>query len=905
MPGRALGAAAGGTLALAVLVCGCVFACLAGPKVSLHQRTEALQQSVGRPGTQATSVEADASWSAFPQPFDGELAFTGYSFALATSQIEAGLAYSLPIAQGWWGSLTTRLHMVSSGTGRLPDGYPAQLEVTYRDQLASYIQVVAGRVSGPAVPAGALGVAVTEQTAARFGLHPGSRVDLSGPAGPVVLLITAVVRERDPASGFWTADPLASGPALALPPGGGGSAAWQGAVLADPGQLGALQNAFCAVGGASCDSMQLRWEFPVDLGSVTADQAQALLNDLAGTGPGLYEQLGPAANVLVVSSPLTGTLATFVATQAAVLSVLLLLFVSLIAIGAAVIMLAAWMMAVRRDAELTMLRARGASRPQVARRMLASSVLAAGLGTAAGAVLAGVLIPGPSEALGRAMAAAVAVIALSGPPLIAAWRHRRAGPAVNPAQIVTAETALARFSPAARRRLVAGLTVCAAAAAGLIALRDQGLPSAGNINWYLTAAPILVALPAALIAMRVYPLAVRALLHAWHRRRGATGYVALADSAASGTALTLPAVTLVLALTLAACAGMVTGAIADGQTAYSWQVTGADAVITTNGALGAATPAVQQSIMTVPGVRHVTAVWTTTWRTPLGQQLTVAAVDPAGYAALTADTPFPGVPAGAFGPVAGPASVTGVLASPSAAAALGAGAVQLTSPEFTGPVRIRVAGTVAASTPALPGGGAFVLVPLRALPALLGRPQPNLILITGARLDQARLSRLVAGALPGASLAFRADAISSLRSVPLLHAAALLMTLTVAAAAGLALLSLIFGLALGTRDRQLTLARLSVMGYERATALVLLAALPALLAAFAAAAACALALPALIGPALDLSVFTGPGAAVTFRPDLAALGLPFVAIALLAGAVLAVEASQTRRRGVAGLVRVI
>lgn len=65
------------------------------------------------------------------------------------------------------------------------------------------------------------------------------------------------------------------------------------------------------------------------------------------------------------------------------------------------------------------------------------------------------------------------------------------------------------------------------------------------------------------------------------------------------------------------------------------------------------------------------------------------------------------------------------------------------------------------------------------------------------------------------------------------------------------------------------------------------------------------ALPALIGPALDLSVFTGPGAAVTFGPDLAALGLPFGAIVLLAGAVLAIEASRTRRHGVAGLVRVL
>jgi hypothetical protein len=220
-----------------------------------------------------------------------------------------------------------------------------------------------------------------------------------------------------------------------------------------------------------------------------------------------------------------------------------------------------------------------------------------------------------------------------------------------------------------------------------------------------------------------------------------------------------------------------------------------------------------------------------------------------------------------------------------------------------GPVRVRVAGIVA-RTPAQPAGGMFVLMPLRALPGVLGQPAPNLDLITGTGIDRARLSRLVAKALPAATLAFRSDVLHSAGSAPLQHAAALLMTLTAGIAAGLALLTVVFGLALGARDRELTLARLAVMGYQRDTALVLLMALPAVLAAFAAAAACALALPVLIGPALDLSVFTGAGVSVLFRPDLAALALPGAAIMLLIAAALAAQTRRSRRHGVTGLLRI-
>jgi hypothetical protein len=63
--------------------------------------------------------------------------------------------------------------------------------------------------------------------------------------------------------------------------------------------------------------------------------------------------------------------------------------------------------------------------------------------------------------------------------------------------------------------------------------------------------------------------------------------------------------------------------------------------------------------------------------------------------------------------------------------------------------------------------------------------------------------------------------------------------------------------------------------------------------AVAAGAACALVLPPLVGSALDLSVFTGPGVPVAVRPDWVSLGLP-------AAAALATEARRLSRRGVAG-----
>ena len=297
-------------------------------------------------------------------------------------------------------------------------------------------------------------VAATTQTAARFGLHPGSRLSVATPSGPVGLFVTAILRQRGPASTFWAQDPTAGTPALQQL-----SAAstpyWVGGVFADPDQLAAMQDAFNGPG------MELSWEFPLDPSRVNAATAQGLdnaLNRATTTVPALTGRLGPSADTLTVTSPLISDLSLFLGTQAAIQTVLLLLFVSLIVVGAAVILLAARMIVARRDGELTMLRARGGSLRQVAAVLPRAAVIADRARRGARRGPGHRVIPGGAGSSsaggpGRSLAGIAVPAALAGPPLIAAWQYRRPAPASNPARITSAETGRPRHgvAPAGRR----------------------------------------------------------------------------------------------------------------------------------------------------------------------------------------------------------------------------------------------------------------------------------------------------------------------------------------------------------------------------------------------------------------------------------------------------------------------
>jgi putative ABC transport system permease protein len=590
--------------------------------------------------------------------------------------------------------------------------------------------------------------------------------------------------------------------------------------------------------------MQLTWEFPLGLGSLQADRVPDLehaLNHVQGAAVTMSGDLAGTTLPLMVHAELLTQLTAFALTDTAVEQVLSLLFVSLTVVGVAVLLLAARISAARRATEFETVQSRGASLRQLTGLTLRSSVLACVPAAPAGACLALPLTPGPAAGLSWWLGGLTVLAALLGLPIVVAWQYRKPAPA-------------------------------------------------------------LVAIPAVIVIGRLYPLIIRGLLRLSARSTGAYGFLALTRAARTSLAGAAPAFALVLALTVASFAGMVRDAVTRGEIAASWQLTGADAVVDAGGTPAIVTPAVQRAVVALPGVRRTAIAWVMAWYVPDGQVVTAVAVDPGSYAAYTAGVPYPPAPLARLGSAAG---VTTVLASPSAAALIGSGVSELTSAFAMGPLRVRVAGTVGA-TPAATGTGPFVIMPLEHIAGQTGPPATNLLLVTGTGFSHSALAALVSTDVPGAAIRFRSAVLDELVGSPLQAAADLIMRLSVAVAAGFGLAILLLGLALGSADRDLTLARLTTMGLEqgRLIRLVLWETLLAVIAAVVAGVACALALPALTSPALDLSVFTGSSTPVPIAPDLVALAVPAAGLAVLTAVAVVAETRLLRRRDVPGLLRI-
>lgn len=906
---RIMLAGAGGavTASFAVLVLVCVSVAVAAPRQDAGFRTRALQQAFAAAPTSQKTVVADADWAQFVasvhrRPLLGTPAasippVTREPLGAARNELASAIAaIPLPLSprSADWYSMTTSFTPLTRAARSATSALLPRMELVYRDVLAAHCRLVSGRL--PALsrhrPAArgrgaslALEVAVTQATAARFGLHPGSRMP---EADGVTLVVTGIIRPADPSSAFWTNDRYAAVPFLKL---GrfGDPQYWMGGAFVGAGEIADLQEEF---GSAAID---LTWVFPLALGKVTADAAATLSSELnravneSASGLGGFASGMPVPlGTVVLSSDMIPLLATFLDAQGAVQALLTLLYTSLAMLSAVVLLLGARLLAERRAGELTLMRARGASLSQVAALATGGGALAALPAAVAGAAIAIALPGGRATPLAWWLGAVTVAVPLAGLPVIVAWRHRRVSPASEPLAA----------SAARARRWVAEAAVAAAAVSTLVTLRQQG--GAGGATLY-TAAPVLLAAPVALVVIRLYPAVLRAGLRLVGPRAGAAVFVGLATAARTAAAMALPAFALVLALALAAFGGTVRAAVLRGEVASSWQSMGADARIDLPGESVVEVAAARRAVAATAGVGHSTTVVATDALSPGGTDIPAFGVDPAEYARLTADTPLPRVNAALLARRSGRTGPVPALASPAAVSALGAGRAMLGLD--TGRLPVRIVGTVT-STPALPGGGAFVLLPRW---ALRSEGPPNLILVSGHSLAGPRLTAALHRLAPGAVVTLRSAVLTGLTRAPLQQGAYAVFAAGIVAAGGLSVAVLLFSLALGARSRDLTIAWLAAMGLSRAQSRVLVAieTVPPVLAAATAGAACAWVLAPLMRPALHLSVFTGSGQPVAVRADVVAATLPAVGLAGLCLATLAAQtaimsgrrAGQLRRAG--------
>ena len=905
---RVTGMGGAGSLALALLAGGCVLAATVGPRQAQATAEQALQQTMNNVGTTDRDIVVSSSWSALKDTIQA----APYSDALTEADFEEVVTTQLrgdfgtgplrltPPSTDWMGMSPSLSYVIPS----LPSlkGIPGKLEVAYRYPLGGNLRLVSGSMPDTALAPTLtkttetfhLQVVVTPQTARQFGLRPGSQLPVGAPESIVTaaklavvdLDVTGIVEPADARSSFWAADPLLPAPTLDRV---GGSESWDGGVIADPGEFYTILQIFGDAG------LRVQWDFAT---STTGQhgQPQAVYdqaNQIASQTPQLTGPVALLSKDLTVSYGLVQPLAAFIQALNDVNVVLWLVYVGLAVAGVVTLLLAALMIAARRSAELAVRRARGASLWQLfwlgAGGAAVACVPAGALAWAA-AVL---LVPGsapPGPAAWWPSVASLAFAAL-GPGAAAAWQHR-----------------LPRRRAAARRRwrwlprLVLEVTACAAAIGAIIVFRAQS----GAAGLYASAAPVLVAVPAVIAALRLYQLLLRALARAAARQRGLTGFLGLRRAAQAPVTLALPAMTLVLALTVAAFTGMVRDAVVRGETAASWQATGADVVITAPGQL-AISPQAVRAITAVPGVRHAAAAYLAPLVVALGApDVTAVIVDPASYAALAASAEgFPPVRPALLAKPLGQGEIP-VLASPQAAAYLGGrrGAAIIAQDGLPA-LRVRVSGELQ-STPALPGGGPFIVVPMAAIPGV--SPPPNLLLLNGPSIGITRLRAAVRAAMPGAeapAITTRSAALQQLAGAPLQQGAFLLFTLAIAYAAALALAVMLLQLALGAADREATTARLATMGLAEGqrVRLVALEVIPSIIASAAAAIACATALPALLAPQVNLTVFTQTQTPVPLRPDLASFTLPLAALLVITIIALAYEVRSGRGRGIAVTMR--
>lgn len=924
---RVTGMGAGATIALAVLTGACVLAATAGPREAQATSTRSLQQTVTQLPQVDKTIAASSSLDmitqditpAALQPPPGYL--TPAALGTITTQLRddftGGVLRMAPLSDDW-AALTTGLRPVVSSLPALK-GISAQVEITYRYPEASHLRVVSGSLGSPppagddelfGTPAGPVSkvmqVVVTSQTAATFGLRAGSKVkvssppsELTGDTSTITLDVTGIVKPADPDGSFWTADSVPVAPVLDIPP-RNAPPFWVGGFIADPDEALMLQEFF---GGPR---MNAEWQLPVGTSNL-GGQARALHDTLAqvvdGT-PTLSGPLAPASEALTLSSGLIGPLAVYIQAEESLSILLWTLYVSLAIAAIVVLLLAARMVAIRREPELAVTRARGASLLQVFSLAAAGAAIAC-VPTAAIAWLLSLLLIPHVTALGAAAwwpGLAALVLSIVAPAAIAAWRHR----------LPRRRHAARQGRRAVRRggRLVAEATACAAAIAGIAVLRNQAAQPGQGIDLYTSAAPVLVAVPAVIVVLRLYPLLLRLLARMSARRRGITGFLALRKAAQSALGLALPTLTIVLALTVASFTGMVRDAVLRAETLASWQATGGDATIAATGKVsvstGFGTSAVRQ-VTAVPGVKRAATASVIGWGDYGGDVVTGVAVDPTSYAALVAsEQGFSSFNPALLATSGGPGETVPVLASPLAAAELGGPGTVTTlfGQDDMVTVRARIVGEVS-STPAVPGGGAFVILPVRALHDLLGPPPVNLIMLTGSSIDMTRLSAVVQEHVPGApAVTTRSSALAGLTGTPLQQGAFTIFTMAAAFAIGLSLAVLLLELALGAAERRQTLARLATMGLAEGqrVRLVVLEVVPAVIASATATVGCALVLPRLLAPAIDLSVFL-PSGQPPLRPEITSVALPLAGLVVVAVLALAIEVRSGRGRGIATTMR--
>ena len=798
---------------------------------------------------------------------------------------------------------------------------------------AAYVHYVEGTAPAETTPKGALpGIAMSTSEAELLGLGLGQRIELwfqetrSSPRYEALVRLVGLYEPRQEQSEFWRQMPGLDKP-LEYPGEVAGTLnlAVQGLIGADAPELLAKQN---------MPLPTVAWEYRIALGDAAVKQVPALAVDTRNLAIDLNNLLctdAPSqggspcaigahpAGPYAVSDNLTPLLTAFTGADSQTRALAGFAVASLAAVGLATVLVAVRLLLRRRAVHLRLQRSRGASTTGlVLHRSLITApvVLAAGeLGWRLGLLSAPTGTSGSPQPTAALLGTLAAVLLV---PLLTWYAVREPG----------RNRELRRRAPRRARRLVLEGTALLLSVGGVVALRVRGSGGGAGVDVQLSLVPVLVALVAVLLLVRLYPLVLGVLAARSRRGGGVVAFLGLRGAArdAGGTSLAL--FVLVITLGTAVFGGMVSRSVHDGSVVGAAWTAGSDVSVVQQGDV---TP----TPVTAGGSSPVRATVVEYLRTVLltgdedGANLPQAAlitVDPAQLAAADPDGPLAralGVLHGGKPVATGTDSATApVLADPGLIvaengeslravvnSALGSGRTALhLKPVAALTAALRQDPVLGPLVAGLPADMPVVVGASGLEPVLPAQQTGSTALLLFARPGAAPAAVAAAGADalgPQAQIRVRAEVLDTLRGDGLVRIVNAVYTDCTLLAVLFGLLAVALELVLTARERGRTGSYLRTLGLAGRSAAVLqvVQLVPLAVAAAVGGVLVGVLEPRLLGPALSIGQFTGGPAAPALHTDYLLTALLGIGLAALVVCAAVIESTVLRMRRLGGVLR--
>ncbi|MEV5575536.1 ABC transporter permease [Spirillospora sp. NPDC052269] len=694
----------------------------------------------------------------------------------------------------------------------------------------------------PGVP----GIFVTKANADLFELKVGSPVRVDTSTGELTLRVAGIIEATDPDNPYWAARQAVTKPWIRVEPSSGLERQYGGALMGPKGY-----SALRALGA----EVNYTWRFPVRPDRVTARGLRDMIPELdrfRSRVSGRNDSVQSA-----VQTPMDGRIREFAGQYATAQVITGLAFGGLAAVLAGAVLTGLVLFAGRLRGTLATMRARGASRAQLFGTVSWLTVPVLVPPVALGLGLGWLVHAGPLQFVSVYLAIVVAIAVVVVPWASAlGWRRGAAGASPRP------ESAAVR--PSRRRLVLEGLVVVLAVLATLV-MRRRGLAVQSELGAdpLVSVVPALLGVGVGLLVLRVLPWPLRLTGRLLGRGRSAVGFIGLARASRRPVLTLVPMIVLLLAVAVAGFGSSVDAALVRGQRTAAWHLVGSDARVTAGRLDGL--PGRLASVRGVTGAVPLRLIPEAVVGAPAGERgprVIVIAVDLAAYKRIAGK-------ASRFVPNA-PAAPDGALASRSAVASLGTRPTTLAW-VGTGDARVTVRPSgIAPDLPGMDSADRYVIIPYRLLRGF--EAFATQVYVQGRDIDRAALDKAARASVPtpesmpvgGGFIRYRDSIERDMTQGPMARVVHRAFAEGALIVSGYGLLTVLFTLLVGARERGRAIAHLEVLGLGRRQRrlLAITEAGPGILGAVLAGWLLGFLLPRVTGPMLDLRPYTS-GFAVT------------------------------------------